>query len=132
MADINVMPVWRRGIRGRNVTIAVTGHSVQFAHPDLRGRENPAGSADFNGPSVPYYFVGQTTSVAGLCCAEAENGVCGVGSSPLARLSNIRFNDAIVVPPAVAALALRFASDVNDVYLKCGSPLFFCALLVPP
>ena len=46
--DINVLPVWKRGISGSNVTVCFVDDGLDYNHPDLKDNFYAAGSHDFN------------------------------------------------------------------------------------
>ena len=50
--DINVEPVWKEGITGRGVVVAILDDGLEYTHPDLEQNFLLAGSFNFN--SRPY------------------------------------------------------------------------------
>ena len=50
--DINVEPVWKDGITGKGVVVAILDDGLEWDHPDLKRNFNYRGSFDYN--SKPY------------------------------------------------------------------------------
>ena len=91
--DLNVLPVWQRGITGENVTVAIIDDGIDFRSPDIAPNYSPRGSYDFNNhraepiPELADDFHG--TRCAGEIAA-ARNNVCGVGVAYNAKVAGIR------------------------------------------
>ena len=93
--DINVIPVWKEGITGKGVVIALIDDGVDYEHADLKDSFRKDLSYDFNGgkllpipdPDLRDYH---GTRCAGQLVAKPNNGVCGVGIAPAAQISAIR------------------------------------------
>lgn len=88
--DINVAPVWERGIDGRGVTVAVVDNGLEIGHEDLRANIAPGLSANYRtgsgDPTPAEQYMSHGTMVAGVIAA-ARNDVGGVGVAPGARLA---------------------------------------------
>ena len=46
--DINVVPVWKRGITGRKVVVTILDDGIEYTHPDLRKNYDGKASYDYN------------------------------------------------------------------------------------
>lgn len=122
--DINVVPVWEGGIAGSGVTIAMVDDGLQRTHPDIGPNYLAAGSYDFNeGDAFPDPHAGDDhgTSAGGVAAAKNNNGVCGTGAAPNAKLSGIRLI-ADYTTDAQEAAGLSFRSDLNDIYSNSWGP----------
>ena len=45
---LNVTDVWKLGVTGRNVTVAVVDDGLEWDNPDIKPNYNPLGSIDLN------------------------------------------------------------------------------------
>ncbi|KAI8816037.1 peptidase S8/S53 domain-containing protein [Fimicolochytrium jonesii] len=122
--DINVMPVWVRGINGSGVTVSIVDDGVQFDHPDLRDAWFEEASYDFNLRNTrPLPETGDDnhgTRCAGQIAA-APNNVCGVGVSYGVRLAAQRLIGNTTTD-AVEAQALNYHFDDIDIYSSSWGP----------
>lgn len=88
--DLNVAPVWQRGIDGKGVTVAVVDDSLEVDHEDLRANIAAGLSHDYGGgdsdPTPPERRTSHGTAVAGIIAA-ARNRVGGVGVAPGVKLA---------------------------------------------
>jgi subtilisin family serine protease len=88
--DLNVTPVWERGVDGRGVTVAVLDNGVEIGHEDLRANIAHGLSVNYatgNGDPTPAeQRSSHGTMVAGVIAA-ARNGTGGVGVAPGAKLA---------------------------------------------
>lgn len=90
--DINVLPVWENGISGRGVSIAMVDDGLQRTHPDISPNYLAEGSYDFNENDAypdPHSGDDHGTSAGGVAAAKNNNGVCGTGAAPDAKLSGM-------------------------------------------
>lgn len=90
--DINVVGAWESGIFGDGVTIAMVDDGLQRTHPDISPNYFPLGSFDFNENDPypdPHTGDDHGTSAGGVAAAKNNNGVCGTGAAPNAKLSGI-------------------------------------------
>jgi len=91
---IQASKAWDQGITGKGVVIGIVDDGLQRAHPDLAPNWDRADSWDYNDghrndPS-PKSSDGHGTSAAGVAAAVQNNGHCGSGVAPRARLAGVR------------------------------------------
>ncbi|QII30795.1 S8 family serine peptidase [Stenotrophomonas maltophilia] len=99
--DLNVDGLFRNGIRGRGVTIAIVDDGLQIAHPDLAANvaavagKNFANGSNNPSPSDPNRD-NHGTMVGGIAGAVGANGVGVRGVAPAATLKgfNVLASDA--------------------------------------
>ena len=75
--DINVLPVWKKGIFGNGTTIALLDYGIDYKHDDLRNRYCPEGSFDVNLNRADVEINNEerhATRCAGEIVAEGNNG----------------------------------------------------------
>eukprot|EP00051_Salpingoeca_urceolata_P013044 m.163109 g.163109 ORF g.163109 m.163109 type:complete len:734 (-) comp17682_c0_seq2:115-2316(-) len=119
--------VWRQGITGRGVVIAVVDDGLEVDHPDIINNFFAKGSYDFNGndPMPLPRYTDDNVNKHGTRCAGAAaastNDVCGVGVAYEASISGIRMLDGIVSDLTEAA-ALSYQSDLIDIYSCSWGP----------
>lgn len=90
--DVNIEPVWESGIRGAGVTIAMVDDGLQRTHPDISPNYCAECSYDFNEGDAfpdPHAPDDHGTSAGGVAAAKDNNGVCGSGAAPDAKLGGI-------------------------------------------
>lgn len=46
---MSVVPVWKKGITGKNVVVTVVDDGIDYNHPDLKRNYDAKASHDFNG-----------------------------------------------------------------------------------
>lgn len=46
--DINVFPVWKKNITGKNVVVTILDDGIEYTHPDLKDNYEPSASWDYN------------------------------------------------------------------------------------
>ncbi|KAG5513497.1 hypothetical protein PMAC_000929 [Pneumocystis sp. 'macacae'] len=91
--DINVTGVWKQGITGKNVTVAIIDDGIDMTSEDLRDNYYAQGSYDFNDhnpvpmPKLPEDMHG--TRCAGELAA-VRNNVCGIGVAYESKVSGLR------------------------------------------
>lgn len=114
-------------LTGAGVTIAIVDDGLQHAHPDLRANYDRAHSWDFNDqdadPTPVGDHAGHGTSAAGVAAAAANNGHCGRGAAPGAKLVGLR-TIAEGVTDAVEAQALSHNGiGIVDIYSSSWGPI---------
>jgi len=101
--DINVEPVWKQGITGKNIKIAVIDTGVDMFHPDLKDNidwedsynyhnasNNPTPIGNAPVTTYPYsYDSAHATAVAGLIAAKGWNGIGTRGVAPDAKIASL-------------------------------------------
>ena len=95
LSRVKAPEAWAQGLTGKGVKIAIVDDGLQILHPDLASNVDRADSWDFNGhngnnPSPTDPRDGHGTSAAGVAAAVRNNGHCGAGVAPEARLAGIR------------------------------------------
>jgi subtilisin family serine protease len=122
--DINVVSAWDNGFSGTGVTIAMVDDGLQRTHADISGNYNAAGSYDFNENDAfpdPHAGDDHGTSAGGVAAAKNNNGVCGTGAAPNAKLSGIRLI-ADYTTDAQEAAGLTYHTDINHIYSNSWGP----------
>lgn len=122
--DINVVPAWESGLSGNGVTIAMVDDGLQRVHPDIAPNYLALGSFDFNENDAfpdPHTGDDHGTSAGGVAAAKNNNGVCGSGVAPNAKLSGIRLISDYTTDAQEAA-GLTFRSDINHIYSNSWGP----------
>lgn len=124
--DMNVAPVWKMGITGKNVVLTILDDGVQADHPDLIRNYDKKASYDINsGDDNPTpQDNGENkhgTRCAGEIAAEAGNEYCGVGVAYNASIGGVRMLDGTVTDD-VEAQALGLNPDHIDVYSASWGP----------
>ncbi len=82
------------GKTGAGITVAIVDDGLQHAHPDIAANYDAGHSWDFNGndadPQPESIHDGHGTSAAGVAAGVKENGHCGRGVAPSAKLVGLR------------------------------------------
>ncbi len=112
---------------GWGVTIAIVDDGLQHAHPDIRANYDGPHSWDFNGgdpdPKPESALDGHGTAAAGVAAAVKENGHCGRGVAPRAKIVGLR-TIADSVTDLVEAQALTHNGiGVVDIYSCSWGPV---------
>ncbi|XP_036141692.1 neuroendocrine convertase 1 isoform X3 [Monomorium pharaonis] len=126
--DLNVLPLYRLGITGRGVRIAVLDDGLEYTHDDLRNNYDAAISYDINeGDDDPFPrydksgMNGHGTRCAGEIGMEANNQKCGVGVAFEASIGGIKLLDGLV-NDRVEGEALGYRSELIDIYTASWGP----------
>ncbi|OAD61081.1 Neuroendocrine convertase 1 [Eufriesea mexicana] len=126
--DLNVLPLYRLGVTGRGVRIAVLDDGLEYTHDDLRNNYDPNISYDVNqgdDDPLPRYELsgmnGHGTRCAGEIAMEANNRKCGVGVSFEASVGGIKLLDGLV-NDRVEGEALGYKPELVDIYTASWGP----------
>lgn len=125
--DINVLPVWRKGISGKGVVVSILDDGVDHTHPDLAGNFDPRASHDFNdndGDPMPRDLDPDNchgTRCAGEVAAIANNSICGTGVAYSAHVGGVRMLDGKATD-ALEASSLGFQLQYVDIFSNCWGP----------
>eukprot|EP01097_Dermamoeba_algensis_P011139 TRINITY_DN84_c0_g1_i2.p1 TRINITY_DN84_c0_g1~~TRINITY_DN84_c0_g1_i2.p1 ORF type:complete len:593 (+),score=138.18 TRINITY_DN84_c0_g1_i2:315-2093(+) len=124
--DINVLPVWRSGITGRGIQIAIVDDGLDTEHPDLKFNFAPEASYDYNehkenpDPNPKDEYNSHGTSAAAVAGA-GTNTFCGIGVAPNSRIAGIRMV-AAPVSDHEEAEGLVHRIDVNHIFSSSWGP----------
>ncbi|XP_033208644.1 neuroendocrine convertase 1-like [Belonocnema kinseyi] len=126
--DLNVLPLYQRGITGRGIRVAVLDDGLEHTHDDLRNNYDPEISYDVNerdnDPLPRYEITGMNrhgTRCAGEIAMEADNKKCGVGVAFAASIGGIKMLDG-VVNDRIEGEALGYKTDMVDIYTASWGP----------
>ncbi|XP_059607513.1 neuroendocrine convertase 1-like [Phlebotomus argentipes] len=125
--DLNVLPVYERGITGRGVRVAVLDDGVEYTHDDLAANFDPEISWDCNHdspdprPNFQDLVNSHGTRCAGEIAMVANNHKCGVGVAFGARIGGIKLLGGHVYD-LIEGMALGFAYDKVDIYSSSWGP----------
>ena len=127
--DHNVVPVWKSGITGKNVNVAVVDDGVEHGHPDLTGNfkadwsynaiKDTAGSNP--DPAVGGHGNSHGTKCAGEIAMVANNGKCGVGVAHESKIAGVKILGSGATNLAEAR-ALTHKLDTFDIYSNSWGP----------
>lgn len=113
-------------IDGRGVTVAIVDDGVQHTHPELHDNFSLEHSYDFNDddndPQPNAADQGHGTACAGVVAGARNNGHCGRGAAPAARLVGVRLIAAPVTDLTEAAALSHNAISEVDVYSCSWGP----------
>ncbi|KCV71145.1 hypothetical protein H696_02095 [Fonticula alba] len=123
--DHGIMSVWRQGILGEGVTVAVVDDGIEHTHEDLKAAYYPQSSYDFNGKDADPFPGGQFdyhgTRCSGQIASTPNNHMCGAGIAPKARVAALR----LISSPTTdtdESRALSYARSVNFIYSNSWGP----------
>ncbi|ELU12894.1 hypothetical protein CAPTEDRAFT_52595, partial [Capitella teleta] len=126
--DLNVIPVWKKGLTGRGVVVTILDDGVDHTHPDLRENYLAEASADLNSrsdndpmPDTSSADNSHGTRCAGEVAAKADNGKCGVGIAYNANIGGVRMLDGLVTD-MLESEAISFKRDLIDIYSASWGP----------
>ncbi|ORY24166.1 hypothetical protein LY90DRAFT_428980, partial [Neocallimastix californiae] len=124
--DINVVPLWKRGINGTGVVVSVIDDGVEWTHEDINPNWNFESSFDFSKNSK---YTDKTrltkadshgTRCAGTIAAQ-PNSVCGVGVAFGAKIAGERLISTMTTD-SMEATALNYKFQINDIYSNSWGP----------
>lgn len=125
--DLNVLPVYEKGITGRGVRVAVLDDGVEYTHEDLAPNYDPEISWDCNHdtpdarPNFQDHVNSHGTRCAGEIAMVANNRKCGVGIAFGAKIGGIKLLGGHVYD-LIEGMALGFAYDKVDIYSSSWGP----------
>ncbi|KAM0736557.1 Neuroendocrine convertase 1 [Formica fusca] len=124
--DLNVLPLYRRGITGRGVRIAILDDGLEYNHDDLRSNYDAEISYNVNENDIdplPRYNGKNAhgTKCAGEIAMEANNRKCGVGIAFEASIGGIKLLDGLM-NDRVEGEALSYKQELIDVYSASWGP----------
>lgn len=113
-------------LTGKGVTIAIVDDGLQHIHPEISPNYAAAHSYNYNDPQsddpAPHPDDDHGTAAAGVAVAAKDNGYCGRGVAPGAKVSGIRLiADAVTDMTEATALTLHAMSD-NDIFSCSWGP----------
>lgn len=121
---VNATAAWDAGYFGSKVVIGIVDDGLQHSHPDLAANYAARHSWDFNyndrDPS-PSRDDGHGTSAAGVAAAVRNNGHCGSGVAPRAKIAGLRLI-ARAVYDYVEAKALSYHRNAIKIYSCSWGP----------
>ncbi|TID28375.1 hypothetical protein CANINC_002553 [Pichia inconspicua] len=123
--DVNVIPVWRKGVTGKGVVTALIDDGLDYESLDLKDNYCAKGSWDYNDnrpnpkPELSNDYHG--TRCAAEIAAVKGNEYCGVGVAFGSKVSGIRILSKEITSEEESA-AMVFGLDVNDIYSCSWGP----------
>ncbi|KAL1921957.1 uncharacterized protein VTP21DRAFT_10599 [Calcarisporiella thermophila] len=122
--DINVTGVWREGVLGKGVVVAIVDDGLDVDSEDLKANFFASGSYDFNDhtaiPRPQLFEDTHGTRCAGEIAA-VKNDICGVGVAYEAKVSGIRILSSEITE-ADEATALNYGYQDNHIYSCSWGP----------
>ncbi|GAB0100386.1 Peptidase S8/S53 domain [Sergentomyia squamirostris] len=125
--DLNVLPVYERGITGKGVRVAVLDDGIEYTHEDLAANYDPEISWDCNHdtadarPNFQDHVNSHGTRCAGEIAMVANNKKCGVGIAFGAKVGAIKLLGGHVYD-LIEGMALGYAYDKVDIYSSSWGP----------
>jgi hypothetical protein len=111
---------------GQGITIAIVDDGLQHTHPDLAANYDAPHSWDFNGndpdPRPESTHDGHGTAAAGVAAAVKDNGHCGRGVAPKAKIVGLRTIADSVTDLTEAQALTHNAIGVVDIFSCSWGP----------
>ncbi|KAI8967014.1 peptidase S8/S53 domain-containing protein [Mycotypha africana] len=122
--DINVTGVWKQGITGKGVNVAILDDGLDYKSKDLADNFFAEGSYDFNDheslPTPKLWDDSHGTRCAGQIAA-VRNDVCGMGIAYEAKVAGVRILSGDLTD-ADEALALNYEYQQNHIFSCSWGP----------
>ncbi|KAJ9072888.1 pheromone processing endoprotease [Entomophthora muscae] len=122
--DLNVTGLWKEGITGKGVVVAIVDDGIDFKHRDIGDNYFRKGSFDFN-KNRPDPYPDTRLDHHGTRCAGQvaglPNDVCGVGIAFGAKVAGIRILSLDIAEDAQAH-AINYKFDSNHIYSCSWGP----------
>ncbi|XP_064390235.1 furin-1-like isoform X2 [Halichondria panicea] len=120
---LQVESVWRDGITGDSVVVAIVDDGLERTHPDLTDNYDPAASYDYVDYDLDPSPKGEDhgTSCAGIIAMARDNSRCGVGVAYNCSIGGVRINVSSI-SDALEASALGHHNSYVDVYSASWGP----------
>lgn len=122
--ELNVTHLWKEGITGKGVKVAVIDDGLDMHHDDLRPNYYAAGSWDFN-DHVPEPEPRLSDDQHGTRCAgeiaAAANDACGVGVAYEAQIAGLRILSG-PISDADEAASLNYKYQETQIYSCSWGP----------
>ena len=114
-------------VTGKGITIAIVDDGLEKNHPDLKANFHAEASWNFNDhnadPTPTLRIDGHGTAAAGVAAAVKENGHCGRGAAPGAKLVGLRTIAKPVTDLVEAEALTHNAIGVVDIYSCSWGPV---------
>ncbi|CEP17954.1 hypothetical protein [Parasitella parasitica] len=122
--DINITGVWKQGITGKGINIAILDDGLDYKSKDLADNFYAEGSYDFNDheslPTPKLWDDSHGTRCAGQIAA-VKNDVCGMGIAYESKVAGIRILSGDLTD-ADEAIALNYEYQKNMIYSCSWGP----------
>ncbi|ORX93152.1 hypothetical protein K493DRAFT_262703, partial [Basidiobolus meristosporus CBS 931.73] len=122
--DLNITDVWRQGIVGENVVVALLDDGLDMYSDDLKANYFAEGSYDFNDhvpePKPKLFDDYHGTRCAGEIAA-VNNTACGIGVAYGAKVAGVRILSG-EISDADEALALVYKNQKNHIFSCSWGP----------
>ncbi|KII62670.1 Neuroendocrine convertase 1 [Thelohanellus kitauei] len=123
----NLYNLWKRGITGKGIVVAVVDDGVDRYHEDLKGNYDPKASYNFVTDTYDPNTLNDShgTKCIGLISSVANNRICGVGAAYEAKFGALRVfsSEHLEIYDSHEAQAFQFKPDYIDVYSMSWGPL---------
>lgn len=114
-------------LTGAGVTIAIVDDGLQWTHPEIRINYDAQHSWDYNDndadPMPVGAHSGHGTSAAGVASAAADNGHCGRGVAPKAKIVGLRTIAEGVTDTVEAEALTHNGIGIVDIYSNSWGPV---------